>query len=92
MSHRPPDMEYGRGFDRIGDGCSVAPHCLTCPRPSCVYDEDNKGGASAEKMQAAADRAVEARRLARLGLMVAEVASAIGVSRRATYRYLGVEQ
>lgn len=30
----------GDYISRFDDGCAVHPHCLTCPREWCIYDDD----------------------------------------------------
>ena len=58
------------------DGCHIAPHCLTCPRARCIYDEPE----APERYAAAAE-------LFRKGVNVRDVASAFAVSTRSAYRW-----
>ena len=72
-------------------GCHLHPACLSCPRPRCIHDEEREGSPHGppvwvtERLVARSD---EIKRLARLWLGKAEIATAMRVSMRTVHRTL----
>ncbi len=65
------------------DGCSIHPHCLTCPLPRCRYEEP---GGLRTLMNAQRDGRILA--LKRRGVPVEILAARFGVSRRTVFRII----
>ena len=74
------------------DGCDVAPKCLSCPLPACRYDIDPdlvRAELNRARALLAAERAATARAMSAEGRSPHEIATALGISLRTVYRYLG---
>lgn len=67
----------------VDDGCSLAPHCLTCPLPVCRYDLTD-GHVSVRNIRR--DHLIIAANAA--GESVNTIAEAAGISRRSVFRVL----
>lgn len=75
----------------VDDGCEVAPKCLSCPLPECRYDiapDVVRAELNRAQAQRAAERAATARAMSAEGRSPQEIAAALGISLRSTYRYL----
>jgi hypothetical protein len=64
------------------NGCRVAPHCLTCPRATCIYDDPPHAHAN----DAARERMEEMAHLRRIGVPYLKIQLAYGVSERTVHR------
>ena len=64
-------------------GCELAPSCLNCPFPRCVYDE--AGGVSKKRKRL---RNEDVLTLHREGMTPQELTQLYGVSKRTIYRIL----
>lgn len=62
-------------------GCSLAPHCLTCPFASCRYD-------APIKHQRAGERTITVASMATAGADYQAIAQVLGISIRTVYHAL----
>ncbi len=81
----------------LNDGCNLHPHCLTCPRPTCIYDDieaqqqqrsaelRGKGGGR-RGSRAPAVLVAEVLRLEKEDATAKQAMEATGISRSTLYR------
>ena len=72
---------------RDRDGCRVAPACLDCPLPRCIYEQDWPGSAPETRA-----RDAELARLSREGWTAARLAARYGITRRHVRRVLAAQR
>jgi DNA-binding CsgD family transcriptional regulator len=89
MSDRlPEETEYR------DDGCRVHPSCLSCPLPSCIYEERAglRDGKLTRRRASLRARDMEVVRLVAAGWTTKDVGDTFGLSRRQVFRILAAEK
>lgn len=69
------------------DGCSLSPHCLTCPLAVCRYDDVGQERAKAAHLE---ERARQIDEMRAHGMNAAAVAKRLQVSRRTVFRTVAI--